>query len=79
MQISVKTLTKRTTVFQVEDGATVGSLKDQICEDGGIPADQIRLIFGGKSLADAGTLEENGLKSGDTVHQVLQLRGGAAQ
>lgn len=37
---------------------------------------QIKLIYAGKQLEDDGTLSEAGVKPGDSLHMVLQLRGG---
>ena len=36
----------------------------------------IRLIFGGKQLADENTIESYNMKAGDQIHMILQLRGG---
>lgn len=41
----------------------------------GIPPKQMRLIFGGRTLADEHTLAEYGVVHGSVVHQVLALRG----
>ena len=41
-----------------------------------INPDQIRLIHGGKQLANGRTLSDYGIKNGSTIHQVLELRGG---
>ena len=35
---------------------------------------QIRLIFSGKQLADANTLDSYSIAAGATIHMVLQLR-----
>lgn len=44
----------------------------------GIANDQIRLIFGGKQMADEKSLEDYGVQPGSVIHMVLQLRGGGA-
>ena len=36
----------------------------------------IRLIFSGKALADENTIESYNMKAGDTIHMILQLKGG---
>ena len=46
-------------------------------EKEGIQVDQIRLIFGGKQMADEKTLEDYSVTAGSVIHMVLQLRGGA--
>ena len=45
-------------------------------EKEGFDINQIRLIFGGKNLADEKTVGDYNLEAGDIIHVVLQLRGG---
>ena len=45
-------------------------------EKEGIQMEQIRLIFGGKQLADEMKISDYNLEAGSTIHMVLQLRGG---
>ena len=52
MQIYVKTLTGRTTRFQVEPSTTILDVKERIQEEEGIPADQQRLIFADEEVED---------------------------
>ena len=51
-------------------------MKQALQEKEGIMIDQIRLIFGGKQLADDQKISDYNLKAGSTIHMVLQLRGG---
>ena len=37
----------------------------------------IRLIYAGKSLADEQNIEFYNMKAGDTIHMLLQLKGGS--
>ena len=37
----------------------------------------IRLIYAGKSLADEQNIAHYNMKAGDTIHMLLQLKGGS--
>ena len=76
MQIKIKTLTGRLTALTFDDAATMRDVKSALQEKEGIQVEQIRLIYQGKQPGDEKTLTEIGIKPGDTLHMVLQLRGG---
>lgn len=75
MQIFVKNLTGWTICLEVESTDTIGLVKQKIQDKGHAPVDQQRLIFGGKCLDDFRTLAHYGVQRGNTLHQVLRLRG----
>ena len=51
-------------------------IKQTLQEKEGIEIPMIRLIFGGKQLADENKISDYNLEAGSTIHMVLQLRGG---
>ena len=77
MQIFIKTLSGKKTSFDFEAENLVRTVKEALQSKEGIKIEQIRLIFGGKQMIDESKLSEYNVKAGDTIHMVLQLRGGA--
>ena len=72
----LQTLTGRKQSFNFDPENTILQVKQALQEKEGIMIDQIRLIFGGKQLADEMKISDYNLEAGSTVHMVLQLRGG---
>ncbi|CAI2381231.1 unnamed protein product [Moneuplotes crassus] len=72
----IKTLTGRKQSFNFDEDNTILQVKQALQEKEGIMIEQIRLIFGGKQLADDQMISDYNLKAGSTIHMVLQLRGG---
>ena len=76
MQIFRKTLTGKKSAFDFEPENLVRNVKEALQVKEGIKIEQIRLIFGGKQMSDETKLQDYNVKAGDTIHMVLQLRGG---
>lgn len=76
MQITIKTLSGRQQTFTFDPETPIRQVKESLQEKEGIEADQIRLIFSGKQLANDKSLKFYKVKAGDVIHMVLQLRGG---
>lgn len=74
MQIIVKTLVGKSIAIDVEAADNIASVKAKIAEKEGVPADQQRLIFGGKQLEDNMTLQEYNIADNSVLHMVLRLR-----
>jgi ubiquitin C len=78
-QIFIKTLQGKNITIEVNDGDTIDSVKKKITDIEGIPVEQMRLVFNGKQLEDANTIQDYGIESDSTVHLVLRLRGGGLE
>ena len=52
------------------------NIKQTLQEREGIDVAMIRLIYQGKALADENSIESYNMKAGDTLHMILQLKGG---
>ncbi|CAL1396277.1 unnamed protein product [Linum trigynum] len=76
--IKVKTLTGKEIGVDVDLNDTVAGIKVKVEEVEGIPPNQQRLIFKGKQMADDKTGKDYKIETGDVLHLVLALRGGAA-
>ena len=76
LQIFVRTLAGKCLTIQADPSDTVEHVKARIQEKEGIPPDQQRLVFAGKSLEDGRTLSDYNVQPESTLHLVLRLRGG---
>ena len=76
MFISIKSLNGNKSEINVEEDATVKQVKLILQEKDGIPAEQLRIIFKGKLLADEDKLKDKGVEAGMTLHSAIMLRGG---
>jgi ubiquitin C len=77
-QIFVKTLTGQTVTFDVFPTTTIKELKLKIIETEqlyGICTKSMRLIHGGKSLAENHNLDTYHIEQESTIHLVLSLGG----
>ena len=62
--------------FNFEPTDTILQIKQTLQEKEGIDVPMIRLIYAGKSLADEQNIAHYNMKAGDTIHMLLQLKGG---
>jgi ubiquitin len=72
--ISITTLTGKTITIQVEAADTILQVKDKFQRQEGIPPDQQRLLFSGRDLKDADTLQEHSITEGARLILALRLR-----
>ena len=77
MHVKIKSLTGRDKEIEIDGAITVLELKNMISEIEMIPPEQQRLVCNGRILgSDSDTLAQSRVRSGDTIHMVLALRGG---
>lgn len=76
MQIIVKGITGKETEIEIDSAETIDKVKEEFERIEGIPPEQQMMIFRGSSIKNGEILSERGVKSGDTIHIVLALRGG---
>ena len=60
-----------TTMISVNDWTTVENMKNQLAEQWGVWAIQIRLIYAGKQLEDGRTVVDYNIKKDSILHAVL--------
>ena len=76
MLFGIQTLAGVKQSFNFEPTDTILQIKQALQEKEGIDVPMIRLIYGGKNLADDTTIAQANMKAGDTMHMLLQLKGG---
>ena len=76
MIIFVKTLTGKTLHIYADPTDTTQVFKERVQDVEGIPVDQQRIIFAGRSFEDDRRLCDYNIQKETTVHLVLRLRGG---
>ena len=72
-QVFVRRLTGFTRTFEVEEHTSVRQLKQMYEDREGIPFGQTRLIFAGRELEDARTMEDYNIQKESTVHALNNL------
>ena len=76
MQFFVHDLAGRSNVVTADPASDVAGLKAQIAASQGIPAEEQRLIFGGRSLGCSELIGACGITTDSTVFLSLDLEGG---
>ena len=78
LQLFVRALDGATISLQLPATAGVAALRAAVVSRTGIPAEECRLIFAGKTLQQEQSLESLGICSGMELQLRLSLKGGAA-
>ena len=74
--IQIRSLTGKETPLKVHDKMIVSELKNLIEKIDQTPFDQQRLVYNGKQLEDARTLDYYAIQKDTIVHIILRIRGG---
>lgn len=70
INVFIKTLTGRIFSFQLSDANTIEALKKKFEEQEGIPLNQLKLIFAGKTLENARTLKSYDIQNDSSIHVI---------
>jgi ubiquitin C len=76
MQIFVKTLTGKTITLDIDFSDLIKNVKNKIQDKEGIPSDDQKLLFLGKTLDSQRTVEYYNIKQASTLNLMLRLDGG---
>ena len=74
MQLMFKTLSGSEISLNFEPDDTILTIKQALQEKEGIELVMIKLIYGGKQLADEHKIKDYNLEAGSRIHMILQLR-----
>ena len=75
MQIFVVNPAGKTLTLEVEKGETIEQVKAKIENKAGIPSEQQRLVYRGKPLEEAKTLEDYNITAENIIHLLIRLKG----
>ncbi|CAO3634519.1 unnamed protein product [Mucor hiemalis] len=78
INVNIKSSSDKKFVINIETEKTVLDLKTAIAEQTEVPAERQRLIYSGRVLKDADTLNDCKIADGNTVHMVKGSGGAAA-
>ena len=74
MQLVIKTLAGSEVSLNFEPEDTILTIKQTLQEKEGIEVAMIKLIQGGKQLADENKIKDYNIEAGTKIHMLLQLR-----
>jgi len=77
MHILVKTLSGLSVSLNTPECASISSLKAQVASLMGVPAEEQKLIYNGKSLEDGKMIIDYSIEESSNVYLIVALEGGA--
>ena len=75
MRIQVKTLTGKSSTFEVEESTSINELRNMIQDVLSVPSDEQKLIFNGK-LIEEGFCSDYNLMEEAAIHMLVAIEGG---